>query len=939
MTTTTENTEVKKNLDWAVGVLEDLTNFIDVEEALAIVRREKPDHEILKNFKGADAQDLAGKEIAKERATKNLAAARAGEDYEKLRKIGEILGNDGIINEADDLYIEKNKEKLQKNGLNDDEALLRSWNKLEKELSGIGLNNIEDDEEIRDLTGLTRIYDDTDDEARSDKTSDTEKDDWAAFLEAVRKEVAIKMHEDADFFMKKSEDRKKVLLDEVKDMFKAKLAVAIAASNAKPFMQKLKDITPKKISAWLKSLKDGKALKDEDGKFKLFKSQLMNSTAQTALNLKEHQKSLEKRGFTKAAASVGKSFNNFFNKMKDWGKKAWEMRYAVAESVANNKNRIITTAVVGVATAVASPALLALGASAAWATGFSALSYAAYNIAGAYIWPLEEQRMKARRAALKAGDEKTAAKYKFGRRYLTKIWDMKAEMTEEQRARYLTRAAVTAGVGVLGAGLIGYGTVKAAESLSGTALDAAKVIGVDKFWARTMRALGSTSVSGWFAVQDTAKAIKTGDEQAKKNAVVAWIGAIGTGIVSAVAQVIDYERSVANNPVTETDPNANPGTKLTTKTDTLKQQKDVAPDTLGRKQVVNPDTLTQEQARKDTLELKNPTARNDSTDVRNPTAQADDHQNGAPKADETKDESGNKSTQPDVDGDTKVRTIEVGPEGSGRMVESPIEFPKEYDAKFCEEHGLTRTEWNRLVRIHHDKLEERFALFNEFFTKKVPDVIEEKDMMEEFRKFTVQEDHHTFIWEKETNKEWRGAMIAIHDYVICHDEADPNKDLNYAGVFAAVTRKNEIVGEKGTWDRLNNGVDCDRTRSVRVGRPKVAKPVVPPAKDDTNINIDEVNKKERSGSGSFGTEEVNKKVKTGSGSFSIDEVNKKVADKPMEIEAYEEGGTNMNGKGVHPNEIHPEKGEHVKKGDNVLFNGKPNPGGVYSAAEKGRGDY
>lgn len=935
MTDTTENTKVTKNLDWAVGVLEDLTNFIDVEEALAIVRREKPDHAILKNFKGADAQDLAGKEIAKERAAKNLAAVRAGEDYDKMRKIGEMLGNDDIINEADDLYIEKNKEKLQKNGLNDDEALLRSWQRLEKDLGAIGRQDMEDDEELREMLGATRLYDDVE---KDGEPSATENEDWAAFLESVRKDVTIKMHENKEFFFKKSSERKADLIAEMKNTFKAKLAVAVAASSAKPFMQKLKDITPAKVSTWLKNLAKGKFLRDGDGKAVLFKSQLMNGTVQTALNLKEHQKSLEKQGFTKTAAAVEKTTTGFFNKMKEWGKKAWEMRYAVAESVANNKNRIITTAVVGMATAIASPALLALGASATIAAGVPALSYAVYNVAGAYVWPLEEQRMKAKRAALKAGDEKTAANYKFGwGNYWKKIWDMKAEMSEEQRARYHTRAAVTAGVGVLGAGLIGYGTVKAAESLSGTALDAAKAIGVDKFWARTMRALGSTSVSGWFAVQDTAKAIKTGDEQAKKNAVVAWLGAAGTAIVSAVAQVIEYERSVANNPVAETDPNANPETKLTTKTDTLKQQKDVAPDTLGRKQVVNPDSLTQEQARKDTLELKNPTAQNDSTDVKNPTAQADDHQNDAPKADETKDESGNKSTQSDVDGDTKVRTIEVGPEGSGRMVESPIEFPKEYDAKFCEEHGLTRTEWNRLVRIHHDKLEERFALFNEFFTKKVPGVIEEKDMMEEFRKFTVQEDHHTFIWEKETNKEWRGAMIAIHDYVICHDEADPSKDLNYAGVFAAVTRKNEIVGEKGTWDRLNNGVDCDRTRSVRVGRPKVAKPVVPPAKDD--INIDEVNKKEPSGSGSFGTEEVNKKVKTGSGSFSIDEVNQKVADKPMEIEAYEEGGTNMNGKGVHPNEIHPEKGEHVKKGDNVLFNGKPNPGGPYSAAEKGRGGY
>lgn len=492
--------DIEMTLDDAKRFLQDTTDFLHFDQALAIVKDKDPT--FLASIGLVDTSAI--NEAKDTRATTFYNLAKRTENFEGMYAVADYLDSDAKRLEADEVY----REYAQANNItiSDDESIAMNIRSLTRDAKETTFDEIKEDPQIKPILDQLDVADDDKDFS---VVSENERRDYLnAFFEAAKNDVIIARSADKDYLFKKQEDKKQDFIETLKRQFEGKLLISVGASNdanVSESLFKMKN-SKKRVAAFAKykaGILDRISTAANNGeRIQVNKGQLINGIIDTQQGMEDRVSLLERNGFTKSAQAMKKQTTNFVAKMKGLFKEAYEMRHAVADSIKNDRYKYLALAGTAITVSLFTPHV-----SAAYASGI-AVGYAAFLGTGAYVWPLIAKREELMRNAKRRNDEEKLAQLKA-----LNLWKkdgrktILASMSQEEKTRYKKRAALNAGIGALGGVLIG------AASFVGQEAGAAAMV-----TSGLMRVGGNLGLQGKFMFEDHIAAKKLQTEEARKKA-------------------------------------------------------------------------------------------------------------------------------------------------------------------------------------------------------------------------------------------------------------------------------------------------------------------------------------------------------------------------------------------------------------------------------------
>ena len=513
--------DIEMTLDDAKRFLQDTTDFLHFDQALAIVKDKDPT--FLASIGLADQSDI--NEAKDTRATTFYNLAKRAEDYEGMYAVADYLDSDAKRLEADEVY----REYAQANNItiSDDESIAMNIRSLTRDAKETTFDEIKEDPKIKPILDQLDVADDDKDFS---VVSENERRDYLnAFFEAAKNDVIIARSADKDYLFKKQEDKKQDFIETLKRQFEGKLLISVGASNeanVDESLLKMKN-AKKRVAAFEKykaGILDRISTAASNGeRIQVNKGQLINGIIDTQQGMEDRVSLLERNGFTKSAQAMKKQTTGFVAKMKSLFGKAYEMRHAVADSMKNNKYKYMALAGASITVSLLTPHVSATKAS------VIAAGYAVFLGTGAYVWPLIEKREALLRDAKKHNNEEKLAQLKA-----LNLWKkdgrkaILAAMSQEEKTRYKKRAALNAGIGAVGGLLIG------AASFVGQEAGAAALV-----TSRLARVGGNLGLQAKFTYEDHKEAKKLQTEESKKKSLMSKIALGISAAVALVSEAID----------------------------------------------------------------------------------------------------------------------------------------------------------------------------------------------------------------------------------------------------------------------------------------------------------------------------------------------------------------------------------------------------------------
>lgn len=425
----------------AVRIIQETMSFgAEFDSAVAFLKEHDPENSALKSFEDKDIQ-----EVKKARARLYVQKALAEEEYtDEFDEAMKLLRGDKKVRKA----VEDEQELYDKQNhitMKDEEAVLRNIKKIESLIGDLDSESIRKDENYTDVVELMDKTELVDDEDKVITGDDVNKY-WDSVIESAKMQAVMLRAGDNAFFMKKEEDKRSVLMRDIKNFFTVSLAKVVVGSSYKAPAENETNPQYKDFARYItaQGKKAEKALSDllQDGKtVKAKTSMLLTDAVEVGNKLVSYSKRWAQKGFSRVSATMGGIATKFAEKMKSiWGKRH-EVKQAAVEHIKNNKWRLIAD--------TAATGIVALTASGGMALPVVA-GYALYSAAGSWAWPLVEKKTKAIREAKAKGLD-------------TKDWEgiagiKKAFATikndEKEYKKYKNRAYTGTAFGVAGAGLV-----------------------------------------------------------------------------------------------------------------------------------------------------------------------------------------------------------------------------------------------------------------------------------------------------------------------------------------------------------------------------------------------------------------------------------------------------------------------------------------------------
>lgn len=516
-------TESKMTLDEAKVYLQDKNDFMHFDEALSIVKA-SGETDFLATL--GLTSETAEAEAKGERARNYYPIARTGEDIEGLYAVGTYLDSDKILGEADELYqayAEKEHIEIQQ-----DDAIVMHMRLMNRDAKDVTLETLEADEETKSLLDQLNVVDDDNEFAQT--TEEEKKKLLEGLLEAARNKVVVERSAEDELFQLPANERKQSVIDSIKEAFQNKLLVSVGASNDMHLTSKADRKKPEDYAKRFSKYAQGIMARLQDmgskgQKTEVHKGQLINSMVQTQLSIEERAALYRQLGMINAAKALEKQKTGFVAKMKGWFGKAYEQRHAMAENMKNNKYKYIALGLGSIAVSVTTPHVSA--GKAAWL----AASYASFIGVGSFVWPLIEKREAMLRQAKKAKNEELIAEInKQGK--IKSLWNIYKSMKGEEKKRYLQRAAINTGAGIIGGTIIGAAGFFNQEATAGA------VLVKSKFFASSMRILGNLGVQAKFTIEDHKQAQKDQTEESRQKSKMSKIGLGVSTLVALISETV-----------------------------------------------------------------------------------------------------------------------------------------------------------------------------------------------------------------------------------------------------------------------------------------------------------------------------------------------------------------------------------------------------------------
>ena len=499
----------------AVRIIQETMSFgADFDGAVAFLKEHDPENSALKPFENKDIQEVK-KARARMYVQRALAEDEYSDDFDEAMKL--LRGDKQVrkaVQDEQQLYDKQNHITMT-----DEEAVLRNIKKIEGVIGDLNVDTIRKDENYADVVKLmdkTELVDDDDKVITGDDINKY----WDSVIESAKMQAVMLRAGDNAFFMKKEEDKRSVLMRDIKNFFTVSLAKVVAGSSYKAPSEKeaapqYKDFA-KYISAQGK--KAEKAISDLLASGKTVKaktSMLLTDAVEVGNKLTSYTKRWAQKGFSRVAETMGGITTKFAEKMKAiWGKRH-EVKQAVVEHAKNNKWRLIAdTAATGIV--------------AFTATGGMALpvvaGYALYSAAGSWAWPLVEKKTKAIRQAKAKGLD---TKEWEGVNGLKKAFaEIKSD--EKEYKKYKNRAYTGTAFGIAGAGL-----VAGVGAYANTAVDKLGYT-VARVGSTALRSIGSVT-NQFLNYRDVKKDFK--EEPSAENRAKLQQAKYGLGLGVAIAAV------------------------------------------------------------------------------------------------------------------------------------------------------------------------------------------------------------------------------------------------------------------------------------------------------------------------------------------------------------------------------------------------------------------
>ena len=519
----TKDTDAKMTLDEAKVYLQDKNDFMHFDEALSIVKASGETDFLATLGLTSEAEEVTAKG---ERAQNYYPIAKIGEDIEGLYAVGEYLDSDKILNEADELYqAYAEREHIE---IKQDDAIVMHMRLMNRDAKDVTLETLEADEETKGLLEQLNVVDDDNEFAQT--TEEEKKKLLEGLLEAARNKVVVERSAEDELFKLPANERKQSVIDSIKQAFQNKLLVSIGASNDMHLTSKADRKKPEDYAKRFSKYAQGIMARLQDmgskgQKTEVHKGQLINSMVQTQLSIEERAALYRQLGMVNAAKALEKQKTGFVAKMKNWFGKAYEQRHAMAENMKNNKYKYIALGLGSIAVSVTTPHV-----SAGKAAGIAA-GYAAFIGAGSVIWPLIEKREAMLRQAKKAKNEELIAELNSQGK-IKSLWNIYKSMKGEEKKRYLQRAAINTGAGIIGGAIIG------AAGFFGQEASAGAVLVKSKFFASSMRILGNLGVQAKFTIEDHLQAQKDQTEESRQKSKMSKISLGVSAIVAFISETV-----------------------------------------------------------------------------------------------------------------------------------------------------------------------------------------------------------------------------------------------------------------------------------------------------------------------------------------------------------------------------------------------------------------
>lgn len=298
---TTTNTDAKMTLDEAKVYLQDKTEFMKFDEALAIVKAAGETDFLASLGLTGDAEV---KRDRQNRAAAYLPTARISEDYEGLYKIGEALDSQEIMIEADDAfqrYAEANHIEINK-----DDQVTMNIRRMDHDAKGL-IEELKQDSSTKQLRDSINIVDEENDFA---PVSDAEREKlFNGLLESAKNQVISDRAAEDELFKLSADKRRQEIRDSIKSTFQNKMLVAIGASND----MHLTEATKKKSFSFQNYAKGVirrlAEITNSGKKADVHKGQLINSMVDTQLRMEERAKLYRQLGMVNAANAIEKQKN------------------------------------------------------------------------------------------------------------------------------------------------------------------------------------------------------------------------------------------------------------------------------------------------------------------------------------------------------------------------------------------------------------------------------------------------------------------------------------------------------------------------------------------------------------------------------------------------------------------------------------------------------
>lgn len=512
--------DIEMTLDDAKRFLQDTTDFLHFDQALAIVKDKDPT--FLASIGLVDTSAI--NEAKDTRATTFYNLAKRTENFEGMYAVADYLDSDAKRLEADEVY----REYAQANNItiSDDESIAMNIRSLTRDAKETTFDEIKEDPQIKPILDQLDVADDDKDFS---VVSENERRDYLnAFFEAAKNDVIIARSADKDYLFKKQEDKKQDFIETLKRQFEGKLLISVGASNEANIDESLFKIkNAKKKTAAFAKYKAGildriaKAVSNGE-RVQVNKGQLINGIIDTQQGMEDRVSLLERNGYTKSAQAMKKQTTSFVANMKAMFGEAYKNRHAIAEGMKNDKYKYLALAGASLTVSIFTPHVSATKAS------FIAAGYAAFLGTGAYVWPLIAKREQLMRDAKKHNNEEKLAELKA-----LNLWKndgrkaILASMSKEEKTRYHKRAALNAGIGAVGGLLIG------AASFVGQEAGAAALV-----TSRLARIGGNLGLQTKFAIEDHKEAKKLQTEESKKKSLMSKFSLAVSTAVAVISEAI-----------------------------------------------------------------------------------------------------------------------------------------------------------------------------------------------------------------------------------------------------------------------------------------------------------------------------------------------------------------------------------------------------------------